>query len=108
MTKKRNVIIAVILLLAIGFAGVATMLRINGHATVGFDQEQFEADIIFTKSILDSEDVSDTTIIENGKKVYEILSNDKITIKEKNDIINTLIDRIEFDDKTNTLELYFN
>ncbi len=69
MTKKRNVIIAVILLLAIGFAGVATMLRINGHATVGFDQEQFEADIIFTKSILDSEDVSDTTIIENGKKI---------------------------------------
>ncbi|MCX4248603.1 MAG: hypothetical protein OSJ65_02425 [Bacilli bacterium] len=69
MTKKRNVIIAVILLLAIGFAGVATILRINGHATVGFDQEQFEADIIFTKSILDSEDVSDTTIIENGKKI---------------------------------------
>lgn len=47
-------------------------------------------------------------IIENGKKVYEILSNDKISIKEKNDIINTLIDKIEFDNKNNTLELYFN
>lgn len=47
-------------------------------------------------------------IIENGKKVYEILSNPGISIKEKNDIINTLIDRIEFDSESNTLELYFN
>ena len=47
-------------------------------------------------------------IIENGKKVYEILLNDKISIKEKNDVVHHLINKIEFDKNNNLLELYYN
>lgn len=47
-------------------------------------------------------------IIENGKKVYEILNNENISIKEKNEIVHILINKIEFDSNTNTLEVYYN
>ena len=47
-------------------------------------------------------------IIENGKKIYEILLDNNISIKEKNDIANTLINKVEYDFETNNLELYYN
>ena len=47
-------------------------------------------------------------IIENGKKVYEILSNSSISLKEKNEIAHILINKIEYDNTTNTLEVYYN
>ena len=47
-------------------------------------------------------------IIENGKKVYEILLDNNISIKEKNDIVNTLINKVEYDVESNNLELYYN
>ena len=43
-----------------------------------------------------------------GKKVYEILSNSSISLKEKNEIAHILINKIEFDNTTNTLEVYYN
>lgn len=47
-------------------------------------------------------------IIENGKRVYEVLTNDNISLKEKNEIAHFLINKVEYDSSTNTLELYYN
>lgn len=47
-------------------------------------------------------------IIENGKKVYEILTDDKISLKEKNEVAHILINKVEYDPNSNTLELYYN
>lgn len=47
-------------------------------------------------------------IIENGKKVYEILTNDKILLEEKNDIVNKLINKVEYDQETNNLTIFYN
>lgn len=47
-------------------------------------------------------------IIENGKKVYELLTNENIPIKEKNEIAHLLINKVEYDQNSNTLELYYN
>lgn len=47
-------------------------------------------------------------IIENGKKVYEILMDDKISLEEKNDIVNKLINKVEYEKKTNNLVIFYN
>lgn len=47
-------------------------------------------------------------IIENGKKVYEILIDKNISIKEKNEVAHILINKVEYDPNSNTLELYYN
>ncbi|MCI8461164.1 MAG: hypothetical protein HFE81_07170, partial [Bacilli bacterium] len=47
-------------------------------------------------------------IIENGKKVSEILKNNNISLKEKNEVANILINKVEYDYNSNTLELYYN
>lgn len=72
MKKNMNKIgIAVcILLLAIGFAAVATNLFINGTISIVPDEDDF--DVIFTQSIVDNVDVSGTTISKDGKTItYE-------------------------------------
>lgn len=47
-------------------------------------------------------------IIENGKKIYEILINDNVLLEEKNDIVNRLINKVEFDEKNNNLVIFYN
>lgn len=47
-------------------------------------------------------------IIENGKKVYEILTDENISLKEKNEVAHILINKVEYDQNSNTLELYYN
>lgn len=47
-------------------------------------------------------------IIENGKKIYEILIDKKISLKEKNEVAHILINKVEYDPNSNTLELYYN
>lgn len=47
-------------------------------------------------------------IIENGKKIYEILIDKKISLKEKNEVAHILINKVEYDPNPNTLELYYN
>ena len=47
-------------------------------------------------------------IIENGKKIYEILINDNVSLEEKNDIVNKLINKVEFDEKNNNLVIFYN
>ena len=64
---KRKYMLLFILLMAIGFATVATSIFINGTTTIGANTSEFE--IIFTKAILDNEN-----------KTNEIISGDKKTI----------------------------
>ena len=47
-------------------------------------------------------------IVENGKKVYEILIDKNISLKEKNEVAHVLINKVEYDPSSNTLELYYN
>ena len=76
MKKKKSILLA-ILLMAVGFATVATNLFINGSTVIGTNTNEFE--IIFTKALLDNEN-----------KTNEIISGDKKTItfttKELKDI----------------------
>lgn len=68
--KKRSVktgIILSLMLLAIGFAAVATNLMINGNILVGTNEDDF--DVIFTKSIINSVDKSVETISDDGKTI---------------------------------------
>lgn len=47
-------------------------------------------------------------IIENGKKIYEILTDKNISLKEKNEVAHILINKVEYDPNSNILELYYN
>lgn len=47
-------------------------------------------------------------IIENGKKIYEILLNPNISLKQKNEVAHLLINKVEYDPTNNKLELYYN
>lgn len=64
--KKRNVIILVILL-AIGFAAVATTLVLNGNVGIGVNIDDF--DVYFSEAILDNEDISGDAISSDGKNI---------------------------------------
>ena len=65
--KQKKFIIAAVLLMAVGFAAVATSIYINGSTTIGANTEDF--DVRFVKSIIDGEDKSDTTISADGKSI---------------------------------------
>ena len=65
--KNRKSILLVVLLLAVGFAAVSTTLIINGTANFGTNNDDF--DVIFTKSVIDGVDMTDTTISEDGKSI---------------------------------------
>ena len=54
------------------------------------------------------ENNSKKAILENGKKFYEILTNKDISIKEKNQVAHTFINKVEFDPNNKSLELYYN
>ncbi len=47
-------------------------------------------------------------IIENGKKIYEILLDEKIENTKKYEAINTLINHIEYDGESGFLKIYYN
>ncbi len=47
-------------------------------------------------------------IIENGKRIYEILTDKNISLNEKNEVAHILINKVEYDPNSNTLELYYN
>lgn len=53
-------------------------------------------------------DIRKKEIIENGKKVYQILIDDSVPISEKNEVANILINKVEFDSNNDVLELYYN
>ena len=67
MKKNKIILVAAILLLAIGFAAISTTLIINGNATVGENTEDFS--VIFTKATLDGTNVYDKVISQDKKTI---------------------------------------
>lgn len=65
-----------------------------------------------TNKLLNLEKPSDEThkkeIIENGKKLYEILIEKNISLEEKNDIVNKVINKVEYDGNDNNLVIFYN
>lgn len=65
MKNKKLFMLAAILMLAIGFASISTVLYLNGNAKIVANTDDY--DVYFSKSVLDNEDVSSTTISSDGK-----------------------------------------
>lgn len=59
--------LVVILLLVIGFAGVATTLVINGKAFIGANESDYK--IYFSEAILDDKDKTNSIISENKQEI---------------------------------------
>ena len=65
--KRKSALIIAILIMAIGFAAVSTTLIINGNARVSENTEDFS--VIFTKAMLDDEDVYANVISQDKKTI---------------------------------------
>ena len=65
--KKRASIIVAILLLAVGFAAISTILIINGNTKVGENADDFS--VIFTAASIDGNDVYSTAVDETKKTI---------------------------------------
>ena len=79
MKKKKSILLA-ILLMAVGFATVATNIFINGSTVIGTNTNEFE--IIFTKALLDGENKTNE-IISGDKKTITFTTNDLKDIGDK-------------------------
>ena len=77
--KRKSIIAVTILLLAIGFAAVSTTLIINGSAKIGENTDDFS--VIFTKAILDGQDVY-TNVISQDKKTITFETSDLKTLNQ--------------------------
>lgn len=75
-TSKRNIIIALIAFLAIGFAAVTTTLVLRGNTVFGTNTEDF--DVYFSKAVLDGVESNDL-ISQDGKSItYETAILEKV------------------------------
>lgn len=63
MSKKTLVILS-ILFMVIGFASIATNLIINGNTKVGYDENNFKSNVVFTKA----ETLTGTAVINGDEK----------------------------------------
>lgn len=63
MSKKTLVILS-ILFMVIGFASIATNLIINGNTKVGYDENNFKSNVVFTKA----ETLTGTAVINGNEK----------------------------------------
>ncbi len=79
MSKRKSVIIMLILFLAIGFATVSTTLVLNGILAVGENKDDFN--IIFTSARLDGRKRND--FISEDKKHINFVSNELKTLDDK-------------------------
>lgn len=62
MKKRKTMLTVLIVLLAVGFAGIATNLVLNGTATIGKNTSEF--DVYFSGAILDGVDKSNKFITD--------------------------------------------
>ena len=69
----KKIIFILIFLLGIGFAAVSTTLIINGTSKFGTNDSDFK--VIFTRSVIDGVDVSNTTISNDGKSLTFVTKN---------------------------------
>ncbi len=77
--KNKVSMMAVILLLAIGFAAISTTLIINGNSKIGENTEDFS--VIFTAATLDGKDVY-ASVIDETKKIINFSTNDLKTLNQ--------------------------
>ena len=77
--KRKSALIIAILIMAIGFAAVSTTLIINGNARVSENTEDFS--VIFTKAMLDDEDVY-ANVISQDKKTITFETKDLKTLNQ--------------------------
>ena len=75
--KKRISIVVAILLLAVGFAAISTILIINGTTTVSENTDDFS--VIFTSASLDGTDVY-ANVIDDTKKTITFETSDLKTL----------------------------
>lgn len=91
--KNRKIIIALIVLLVVGFASISTTLVINGLIGLGFNKDDFV--VIFTNAILD------------GKVEKGFISEDKKTINYDTNTLTLLNDKSSLEyEVTNTSKNY--
>ncbi len=79
--KKRNIVLTLIVLLAIGFASVSSVLVINGLLAIGENSEDFK--IIFTSASIDGTKRNDVisegkTEISYGTKVLSLIDEQSV------------------------------
>ncbi len=67
--KKRNIVLTLIVLLAIGFASVSSVLVINGLLAIGENSEDFK--IIFTSATIDGAERNDVISESKTEISYE-------------------------------------
>lgn len=65
MKKKRNLMLFAILILAVGFAALATNLNINGSTSVGIGQKDFE--VYYSKAMEDG--VENNALVEDNTHI---------------------------------------
>lgn len=65
--KKRKLLWLIIFIMCIGFAGVSTVLYINGNTKISENIDDF--DVYFSKAILDGEDESGKLISDDNKEI---------------------------------------
>lgn len=81
--KKRAIIGATMLLLAVGFAAISTTLIINGNVHITENIDDF--DIFFSSSILDNVDISNESISQD-KKTITFFTNDLKKINDESNL----------------------
>lgn len=88
-------------------SGIDTLKEYQENKKMLEDEEK-ELQIRLSK--LDKPDLNNqkNEIIENGKKIYQLLIDDKISESKKYIMAHQLFDRIEYDRNTNYLEIYYN
>ena len=65
--KKRKFLWLITLVMCIGFAGISTVLYINGNTKISENIDDF--DVYFSKAVLDGEDESGKLISEDNKTI---------------------------------------
>lgn len=65
--KKRKFLWLIILVMCIGFAGISTVLYINGNTKISENIDDF--DVYFSKAVLDGEDESGKLISDDNKTI---------------------------------------
>lgn len=81
--KNKKVVIALIVALVIGFAGVSTTLLISGALKIGFNADDFG--VIFTEAVINGEK-SSAVISENKKEIT--FSSSKLSTLDESSILN--------------------
>lgn len=92
--KKRNIVLTLIVLLAIGFASVSSVLVINGLLAIGENSEDFK--IIFTSASIDGTQRNDViseskTAISYETKVLSLIDEESTLEYEQQIQVETMM-----------------